>query len=148
MGSHRVTVRPYTPNSSPISAAIYLSWTAHCLSPSFLPVSAFVRSPMENLRKAVNEIAYAHDHAKLSPLHRSILPVLSLASSLYSLALSLRRSLYRLRLFRRHRFARFIPRSPSSVWMPRKRRKTSQSCVLASIRFSKLLLLTFLGENI
>ncbi|GMN51620.1 hypothetical protein TIFTF001_020771 [Ficus carica] len=71
--------------------------------PSFLPLSAFVRSPMENLRKAVNEIAYAHDHAKLSPLHRSILPVLSLASSLYSLALSLRRSLYGLRLFRRHR---------------------------------------------
>ncbi|XP_024021676.1 probable tetraacyldisaccharide 4'-kinase, mitochondrial isoform X1 [Morus notabilis] len=58
---------------------------------------------MEKLRKAVNEIAYAHDHRKLSPLHRSLVPVLSLASSLYNLALSLRHSLYRFGLLRRHR---------------------------------------------
>ncbi|XP_015899675.2 probable tetraacyldisaccharide 4'-kinase, mitochondrial isoform X2 [Ziziphus jujuba] len=58
---------------------------------------------MEKLRKAVNEIAYAHDHAKLSPLQRSFVPVLSFASTLYKLALSLRRALYNFGLFREHR---------------------------------------------
>ncbi|XP_062077691.1 probable tetraacyldisaccharide 4'-kinase, mitochondrial [Humulus lupulus] len=58
---------------------------------------------MEKLRKAVNEIAYCKDHTKLSPLHRSLVPVLSFASALYSVALSLRRSLYFSGLIHRNR---------------------------------------------
>ncbi|KAF3453448.1 hypothetical protein FNV43_RR03888 [Rhamnella rubrinervis] len=58
---------------------------------------------METLRKAVNEIAYTQDHVKLSPLKRSLVPVLSIASTLYRLAFSLRRCLYRLGVFREHR---------------------------------------------
>ena len=61
---------------------------------------------MEKVRAVVKEIAYAENHAKLSPLKRSvIIPVLSFASSLYALALSLRHSLYRFRLLRNHRLA-------------------------------------------
>ncbi|KAK4576090.1 hypothetical protein RGQ29_026874 [Quercus rubra] len=61
---------------------------------------------MEKVRAVVKEIAYAENHAKLSPLKRSvIIPVLSFASSLYTLALSLRHSLYRFRLLRNHRLA-------------------------------------------
>ena len=61
---------------------------------------------MEKVRAVVKEIAYAENHAKLSPLKRSvIIPVLSFASSLYTLALSLRHSLYRFRLLRSHRLA-------------------------------------------
>lgn len=66
---------------------------------------------MEKLRKAMNEIAYAQDHAKLSPLQRSFVPVLSFASTLYKLALSLRRSLYHLGLFREHRYYSPPPKS-------------------------------------
>ncbi|KAI5333762.1 hypothetical protein L3X38_023894 [Prunus dulcis] len=58
---------------------------------------------MEKLRKAVSEIAYAQNHAKLTHLQLSLIPVLCLASSLYKLALSLRRSLYHSGLFRKHR---------------------------------------------
>ncbi|XP_075672278.1 putative tetraacyldisaccharide 4'-kinase, mitochondrial [Castanea sativa] len=61
---------------------------------------------MEKVRAVVKEIAYAENHAKLSPLKRSvIIPVLSFASSLYTLALSLRHSLYRFGLLRNHRLA-------------------------------------------
>ena len=58
---------------------------------------------MEKLRRVVNEIAYAENLRNLSPLHRSLLPLLSAASALYSLALSLRRSLYHRRFFQIHR---------------------------------------------
>ncbi|TKY46903.1 tetraacyldisaccharide 4'-kinase [Spatholobus suberectus] len=58
---------------------------------------------MEKLRRLVNEIAYAHTLSKLPPLHRSIVPFLSIASKLYQLALSLRRSLYQHRFFQVHR---------------------------------------------
>jgi len=54
---------------------------------------------MEKLRSAVNEIAYAHTLSNLTPSQRSLLPFLSIASTLYKLALSLRRSLYRHRFF-------------------------------------------------
>ncbi|XP_017409342.1 probable tetraacyldisaccharide 4'-kinase, mitochondrial [Vigna umbellata] len=54
---------------------------------------------MEKLRSAVNEIAYAHTLSHLTPFHRSLLPFLSIASTLYKLALSLRRSLYQYRFF-------------------------------------------------
>ncbi|XP_044480914.1 probable tetraacyldisaccharide 4'-kinase, mitochondrial [Mangifera indica] len=60
---------------------------------------------MERLRALVNEIAYAQDHAKLSPLQSSIVPLLSFASSLYSVTLSLRRSLYHFGFFSKHRLA-------------------------------------------
>ncbi|XP_040990451.1 probable tetraacyldisaccharide 4'-kinase, mitochondrial isoform X2 [Juglans microcarpa x Juglans regia] len=58
---------------------------------------------MEKLRVLVSEIAYARNHTKLSPLQRSLIPVLSFASSLYGLALSLRHYLYHLGIFRKHR---------------------------------------------
>ncbi|XP_050109245.1 probable tetraacyldisaccharide 4'-kinase, mitochondrial isoform X2 [Malus sylvestris] len=58
---------------------------------------------MEKLRKAVSEIAYTQDPTKLTHLHRSLIPVLSFASSLYRLALSLRRSFYHYALFTKHR---------------------------------------------
>ncbi|XP_021288556.1 probable tetraacyldisaccharide 4'-kinase, mitochondrial isoform X2 [Herrania umbratica] len=58
---------------------------------------------MEKLKRAVTEIAYARDQAKLSGFHRSIVPFLSLASSLYGVVLSFRRSLYRSGFFSRHR---------------------------------------------
>ncbi|KAM6553873.1 hypothetical protein CsatB_014635 [Cannabis sativa] len=60
---------------------------------------------MEKLRKAVNEIAYCKDLTKLSPLHRTLVPVLSFASALYSVALSLRCSLYQSGLIHRNRLA-------------------------------------------
>uniref|UniRef100_A0A2N9HJV3 tetraacyldisaccharide 4'-kinase n=1 Tax=Fagus sylvatica TaxID=28930 RepID=A0A2N9HJV3_FAGSY len=59
---------------------------------------------MEKLRVVVKEIAYTQNHAKLTPLQRSLfIPILSFASTLYRIALSLRHSLYRFRLFRNHR---------------------------------------------
>ncbi|KAI4354512.1 hypothetical protein L6164_003365 [Bauhinia variegata] len=58
---------------------------------------------MEKLRRVVNEIAYTHNPSKLSPLHRSLIPFLSFASSLYKFALSLRGSLYHLGFFATHR---------------------------------------------
>ncbi|KAG2678101.1 hypothetical protein I3843_12G130000 [Carya illinoinensis] len=58
---------------------------------------------MEKLRVLVIEIAYSRNHTKLSPLQRSLIPVLSFASSLYRLALSLRHYLYHLGIFRKHR---------------------------------------------
>ncbi|XP_027931189.1 probable tetraacyldisaccharide 4'-kinase, mitochondrial [Vigna unguiculata] len=54
---------------------------------------------MEKLRSAVNEIAYAHTLSHLTPFHRSLLPFLSISSTLYKLVLSLRRSLYQHRFF-------------------------------------------------
>ncbi|KAL5735909.1 hypothetical protein ACOSQ2_030697 [Xanthoceras sorbifolium] len=50
---------------------------------------------MEKLRRVVHEIAYAQDHANLTPIQSSLTPLLSFASSLYCVALSLRRSLHR-----------------------------------------------------
>ncbi|KAF8026241.1 hypothetical protein BT93_F2903 [Corymbia citriodora subsp. variegata] len=58
---------------------------------------------MDKLRRAVSEVAYSRDRSKLSPLHRSLLPFLSLASSVYGIALSLRHHLYHFRLFPKHR---------------------------------------------
>ncbi|XP_017980747.1 PREDICTED: probable tetraacyldisaccharide 4'-kinase, mitochondrial [Theobroma cacao] len=58
---------------------------------------------MEKLKRAVKEIAYARDQAKLSGFHRSLGPFLSFASSLYGVVLSLRRSLYCSGFFSRHR---------------------------------------------
>ncbi|XP_020973064.1 probable tetraacyldisaccharide 4'-kinase, mitochondrial isoform X2 [Arachis ipaensis] len=58
---------------------------------------------MEKVRRAVNEIAYARNPRKLCRLHRSLIPLLSIASSLYKLALSLRHSLYRHGFFPVHR---------------------------------------------
>ncbi|XP_010488028.1 PREDICTED: probable tetraacyldisaccharide 4'-kinase, mitochondrial [Camelina sativa] len=58
---------------------------------------------MEKVRKVVNEIAYTRDHSKSPALHRSLVPILKLASSLYGVALQIRRSLYRLSLVQKHR---------------------------------------------
>ncbi|KAK9673880.1 hypothetical protein RND81_12G195800 [Saponaria officinalis] len=58
---------------------------------------------MEKMKKIVSEIAYAHDFSKLSPLQRSIIPLLSISSSLYSLCLCIRLHLYSLRLFTQRR---------------------------------------------
>ncbi|KAJ8754682.1 hypothetical protein K2173_010773 [Erythroxylum novogranatense] len=58
---------------------------------------------IEKLRRIVNEIAYAQDLAKLSALHRSLVPFLTVASSLYDLALSLRRCLYNVGFFSKSR---------------------------------------------
>ncbi|KAG8637012.1 hypothetical protein MANES_15G070387v8 [Manihot esculenta] len=58
---------------------------------------------MEKLRKVVNEIAYTQDHAKLSSLNRSLLPLLTVASFLYRVTLSLRRYLYHFGLFSKQR---------------------------------------------
>lgn len=54
---------------------------------------------MERLRKLVNEIAYTNNPTKLSPLHISLLPFLSISSSFYKLALSLRYYLYKHNIF-------------------------------------------------
>lgn len=62
---------------------------------------------MEKVRRVVNEIAYAHTLSHLTPFHRSLLPFLSIASTLYKLALSLRRSLYRHRFFQVQRYIFF-----------------------------------------
>ncbi|XP_015581292.1 probable tetraacyldisaccharide 4'-kinase, mitochondrial [Ricinus communis] len=60
---------------------------------------------MEKLRKAVSEIAYAQDHTKLSITHRSLIPLLSLSSYLYTVTLSLRHCLYHFGLFSKQRLA-------------------------------------------
>ncbi|CAL0301823.1 unnamed protein product [Lupinus luteus] len=57
---------------------------------------------MEKLRRMVNEIANTHNKAHLSPLHRSLVPLLFVSSSLYKLALSLRHFLYQNGLFPIH----------------------------------------------
>ncbi|GAV72906.1 LpxK domain-containing protein [Cephalotus follicularis] len=54
---------------------------------------------MDKLKRTVKEIAYAQDHRSLPALHRCLIPLLSIASSLYTLALSLRHYLYRHSLF-------------------------------------------------
>ncbi|OMP04396.1 Tetraacyldisaccharide 4'-kinase [Corchorus olitorius] len=58
---------------------------------------------MEKLKQAVKEIAYAQDQAKLPEFHRSLIPFLSFASSIYGAVLSLRHSLYRSGFFSKHR---------------------------------------------
>ncbi|KAA0061379.1 Xan_ur_permease domain-containing protein [Cucumis melo var. makuwa] len=58
---------------------------------------------MENLKKSVIKIAYSRDHADLSHLHRSFIPFLYMASSLYKLALSLRYCFYLYGILRKHR---------------------------------------------
>ncbi|TYK19608.1 putative nucleobase-ascorbate transporter 10 [Cucumis melo var. makuwa] len=58
---------------------------------------------MENLKKSVIKIAYSRDHADLSHLHRSFIPFLYMASSLYKLALSLRHCFYLYGILRKHR---------------------------------------------
>ncbi|KAL9236292.1 hypothetical protein vseg_010980 [Gypsophila vaccaria] len=52
---------------------------------------------MEKVRKVVSEIAYTQDFSKLSTLHRTIIPLLSISSSVYALSLSIRHHLYSLR---------------------------------------------------
>ncbi|KAJ6753610.1 TETRAACYLDISACCHARIDE 4'-KINASE [Salix purpurea] len=58
---------------------------------------------MEKLRRVVKEITYAQDYTKLSTLHQSLIPILSLASSLYKAVLSIRHYLYHLGFFSKHR---------------------------------------------
>ncbi|XP_011048310.1 PREDICTED: probable tetraacyldisaccharide 4'-kinase, mitochondrial isoform X4 [Populus euphratica] len=58
---------------------------------------------MEKLRRVVKEIADAQDYTKLSALHRSLIPILSLASSLYGVVLSIRHYLYHFGFFSKHR---------------------------------------------
>ncbi|XP_010666215.1 probable tetraacyldisaccharide 4'-kinase, mitochondrial isoform X2 [Beta vulgaris subsp. vulgaris] len=58
---------------------------------------------MEKLKRVVSEIAYSHDFSKLSLLHRSLVPFLSFASSIYNLSLTTRHYLYFLGIFRKHR---------------------------------------------
>ncbi|KAL4035875.1 hypothetical protein IC575_004583 [Cucumis melo] len=58
---------------------------------------------MENLKKSVIKIAYSRDHADLSHLHRSFIPFLYMASSLYKLALSLRHRFYLYGILRKPR---------------------------------------------
>ncbi|KAL9444503.1 hypothetical protein AB3S75_017652 [Citrus x aurantiifolia] len=58
---------------------------------------------MEKLKRIVNEIAYVQDHAKLTPIQSSLIPLLSLASSLYGTSLFLRHSFYRFGFFSKHR---------------------------------------------
>ncbi|KAJ0242517.1 hypothetical protein HA466_0204850 [Hirschfeldia incana] len=58
---------------------------------------------MEKLRKVVKEIAYTRDHTNSPALHRSLVPLLTFASSLYGVALHIRRSLYRSSFFHQHR---------------------------------------------
>ncbi|XP_016556891.1 probable tetraacyldisaccharide 4'-kinase, mitochondrial isoform X1 [Capsicum annuum] len=61
---------------------------------------------MEKLRKMVNQIAYTPQQnrlSKLSALQLSLIPILSLASTLYSFALPLRCRLYQLGLLQKNR---------------------------------------------
>uniref|UniRef100_A0A7N0TXY4 tetraacyldisaccharide 4'-kinase n=1 Tax=Kalanchoe fedtschenkoi TaxID=63787 RepID=A0A7N0TXY4_KALFE len=58
---------------------------------------------MEKLKTAINQIAYAPNVSSLPPLHRSIIPLLSLASSIYRIALNFRYKLYYYGLFKRRR---------------------------------------------
>ncbi|XXG46680.1 hypothetical protein AAC387_Pa02g1465 [Persea americana] len=60
---------------------------------------------METIRRSVAEIAYTplHQHRNLPLVHRSLLPFLSLASSLYRFFLFLHRQLYHLGLLKKQR---------------------------------------------
>ncbi|XP_047946686.1 probable tetraacyldisaccharide 4'-kinase, mitochondrial isoform X2 [Salvia hispanica] len=58
---------------------------------------------MEKLRSAVKVIAYTPQSKFLSPFHLSLIPLLSVASSLYSIAIRLRRHLYRFNILHSHR---------------------------------------------
>ncbi|KAI3466261.1 hypothetical protein Pfo_022924 [Paulownia fortunei] len=61
---------------------------------------------MEKVRRAVKQIAYTPPSqwlASLCALQLSLIPLLSFASSLYSLALRLRHQLYRLNILNKHR---------------------------------------------
>ncbi|KNA04438.1 hypothetical protein SOVF_199810 isoform A [Spinacia oleracea] len=51
---------------------------------------------MEKLKRVVSEIAYSHDFSKLSQLHRSLLPLLTLASCFYNFSVTTRHHLYSL----------------------------------------------------
>ncbi|XP_017638825.1 probable tetraacyldisaccharide 4'-kinase, mitochondrial isoform X4 [Gossypium arboreum] len=58
---------------------------------------------MEKLKQAVKEIAYYRHQAKFSKLHLSLIPFLSLSSSLYGALLYTRQSLYRSGFFSKNR---------------------------------------------
>ncbi|CAA0813977.1 Probable tetraacyldisaccharide 4-kinase-mitochondrial [Striga hermonthica] len=61
---------------------------------------------MESVRRAVKQIAHTPPSqwlSTLSPYHLSLTPLLFLASSLYSVAIRLRRQLHRLNIFEEHR---------------------------------------------
>ncbi|KAK8622920.1 hypothetical protein V6N13_117817 [Hibiscus sabdariffa] len=58
---------------------------------------------MEKLKQVVKEIAYGQNQAKFSVLHRSIIPFLSFASSLYGAVLCIRHSLYLSGFFSKNR---------------------------------------------
>ncbi|CAI9088355.1 OLC1v1022663C1 [Oldenlandia corymbosa var. corymbosa] len=61
---------------------------------------------MEKLRRLVTQIALTPPSERLtnlSPFQLSLIPLLSFASSVYGLGISLRRGLYRLGVFRKHR---------------------------------------------
>ncbi|KAL8166949.1 hypothetical protein V2J09_008448 [Rumex salicifolius] len=51
---------------------------------------------MEKFKMVVNQIAYSRDFSRLSLLHRSLIPFLSIASSIYKLSHSVRLKLYRI----------------------------------------------------
>ncbi|XP_060188099.1 probable tetraacyldisaccharide 4'-kinase, mitochondrial isoform X1 [Lycium barbarum] len=61
---------------------------------------------MEKMRKLVNQIAYTPPHERLrtlSPLQLSLIPLLSLASTLYAFALPIRHRFYQLGLLHKNR---------------------------------------------
>ncbi|OVA07816.1 Tetraacyldisaccharide 4'-kinase [Macleaya cordata] len=60
---------------------------------------------MEKMKRLVNQIAYtpSQNLSKLSPLHRSLVPLLSFASSLYKFAIFSRHHLYLLGFFHKRR---------------------------------------------
>ncbi|KAL5731235.1 tetraacyldisaccharide 4'-kinase [Ranunculus cassubicifolius] len=60
---------------------------------------------MEETRRLVNKIAYTptQNFPSLSPLHRSLIPLLSFTSSIYKLALLSRHHLYNLGFFTKHK---------------------------------------------
>ncbi|KAL1562956.1 tetraacyldisaccharide 4'-kinase [Salvia divinorum] len=57
---------------------------------------------MEKLRSTVKAIAYSPQSQCISPFHLSLIPLLSVASSLYSIALRLRRHVYRFNILHSH----------------------------------------------
>ncbi|KAF6168198.1 hypothetical protein GIB67_011583, partial [Kingdonia uniflora] len=60
---------------------------------------------MEIMRKLVNQLAYTpHQNlSNLTPLQRSLIPLLSFSSSLYKLSISLRQHLYHYGFLHKHR---------------------------------------------
>ena len=81
---------------------MYIDWCSHGLPLQVLRRLFLFDRKKKTMRRLIAHLA-STSPSKLPVLHRSLLPIFSLASSLYGFSLYIRRALYRWGFFRIHR---------------------------------------------